>query len=304
MTDVTLVIMAAGLGSRYGGLKQIDSVGPSGEFLMEYSIYDALRAGFNRVVFVVQPGMVANLRQLCGDRISRYVDVTYVNQDISLVPAFYAVPAKRTKPFGTVQALLSVRDVVSGPFVILNADDFYGLAAFRHMYCVVCDLTASGEACMPGYWLKNTLSSYGSVSRGICNVQYKHLVRIREERNLLRLPDGSIRSTCSNNSFMSVPIDLHTIVSMNFWGFTPWIFNQAEKYFHKFLSSLSPTDLESECILSSMIDYMVSQKELSVSVLPTDSQWFGITYAADKQNVQSELQKLIAAGAYPRKLFI
>ena len=299
MMGATLVVMAAGLGSRYGCLKQIDRIGPSGETLMEYSIFDAMVAGFNKVVFVVRPGMEASLRSLCGDRISRYMDVTYVVQSNSTIPQYYSIPERRIKPFGTVHALLSARNVVSEPFAILNADDFYGFDAFRHMFDAICDLPPIGKACMPGYLLKNTLSPYGNVCRGICDVRYKKLVSIREERSLKALPDGSVQ-----NNLSDALLDPNSIVSMNFWGFTPWIFDYAEQYFDSFISSLLPDDVLSECILTDMIARMINSGELVVSVLPTNSQWFGVTYPDDKAVAQERLSALVVSRDYPSKLFV
>lgn len=300
---MTLVVLAAGLGSRYGGLKQIDGFGPNGESLMEYSVYDAYRAGFNKVVFVVQQGIEARLQAACGDRISRYMDVEYVVQSNASLSDHYVVPEARLKPLGTAHALFSAEKAVRSSFAVVNADDFYGRCVYKTMYEATSQLPAEGAACMPAYYLKNTLSSHGAVCRGLCDVRHMRLVGIREVRDLLQLPDGTIR----DNQIESLPAGEsycpHSFVSMNFWGFTPWIFGAAQQYFDQFLNGLAPNDLYSECILSEMIDALICEGSLSVAVFPTNAQWFGVTHAADKKSVQDQLWGLIDAGIYPKKLF-
>jgi UTP-glucose-1-phosphate uridylyltransferase len=232
-----LVILAAGLGSRYGGAKQIEGVGPNGEILMEYSIYDAIRAGFTKVVFIVTREISGGLRELFDGRLlSRGMEVEYAIQDYSSIPSFYRIPAERKKPFGTAHALLCARDVVKEPFAVINADDYYGAEAFSVLYNEITAMPASGRAAMVGFRLKNTVSKNGTVTRGICAVEGGRLKSITETYKIAVFPDGSIRDVAEAPE--GVPLDPEAAVSMNFWGFTPWIFGEAEAYLAEFLRRL------------------------------------------------------------------
>ena len=224
-----LVIMAAGMGSRYGGSKQVDGIGPDGEILMEYSIYDAIRAGFTKVVFIIKPEMRELVEMLCGRRVAGMtavdgspVEVCYAYQDFSSVPAFYSIPTERTKPFGTGHAVLCARSCVGEPFIVINADDYYGVDAFRVIYEELGRLEAESEATMVGYRLDKTVSEHGSVTRGVCHVTDGKLDRVVETFKLTVFPDGTIRDVDKNPEGDVYAPD--TPVSMNFWGFTPWIF--------------------------------------------------------------------------------
>lgn len=296
VAHATLIIMAAGMGSRYGGNKQIDGIGPSGEILMEYSIHDAIKAGFDKIVFIIKPEMEGTLHNLCGARIAKEAEVSYAFQTYDSIPVFYTVPQERTKPFGTVHALLAARGLVNTPFAILNADDYYGVDAFKTMYDAITALPGSGEACMMGYRLKNTVSENGTVTRGVCEVENGRLVKVKETYQIKPLEDGTIWDGQAGE------LDSNALVSMNFWGFTPWIFDVAQEYFEAFLRGLSPNELKAECLLPTMVDDMMRSGKLNVNVLSTDSQWFGVTYQEDKAKVQKSLKKLHAAGVYPVSL--
>ena len=295
---VSLVIMAAGLGSRYGGSKQIDGIGPHNEILMEYSIYDALQAGFNKVVFIIKPEMEELMDRLCGDYLRNKtaldgtpVEVEYVFQDFSSVPSFYQIPEERTKPFGTVHALLCAADTVKEPFCVINADDYYGKNAYKTIYDALLQLPVEGKAAMVGYLLKNTASLHGTVSRGVCTVEDEQLRGVRETKKIQLYPDGSLRDLEGDRELAP-----ESVVSMNFWGFMPSIFSRLKDYFDYFLRELAGEDLKAECLLPVMVDYEMKQGELEVSVLQSRDKWFGMTYQ------EEALKRLHAAGQYPESL--
>ncbi|WP_295587110.1 sugar phosphate nucleotidyltransferase [uncultured Oscillibacter sp.] len=301
---VSLVIMAAGLGSRYGGSKQVDGIGPHHEILMEYSIYDAIRAGFNKIVFIIKPEMEEMMHRLCGDYLAKRtardgspVEVAYAFQDFSSVPDFYTVPPERTKPFGTVHALLCAADVVHEPCCVINADDYYGIDAYRTIYEELIRLPENGKATMVGYLLKNTASLHGTVSRGVCTVDGGKLCSVREALKVQLYPDGTLRDLARDES-----LDPDTVVSMNFWGFMPSIFPALKEYFENFLRSDAGKDLKSECLLPVMVDQQMKEGKLEVSVLHSADKWFGMTYHEDRAVVAQELQKLHARGDYPESL--
>lgn len=299
-----LVIMAAGLGSRYGGSKQVDGIGPNGEILMEYSIYDALRAGFTKVVFIIKPDMEQLVRDLVGDRLEQMkaadgspVEVRYAFQDFSSVPAFYHIPPERTKPFGTVHAVLCAADAVQEPFCVINADDYYGVDAYRTIYEELGRLKPEGEATMVGYLLKNTASLNGTVSRGVCRVSEGKLVSVREALKVQLYADGSLKDLDQDQS-----LDPETVVSMNFWGFTPSIFPALRTYFENFLRTQAGDNPKAECLLPVMVGNELEAGRLTVSVLHSADRWFGMTYHEDRLVVAQELQKLHDAGVYPPSL--
>lgn len=301
---VSLVIMAAGLGSRYGGSKQVDGIGPHHEILMEYSIYDALRAGFSKVVFIIKPEMEEMMERLCGGYLRRKtaldgspVEVAYAFQDFSSVPDFYAIPAERTKPFGTVHALLCAADVVHEPCCVINADDYYGIDAYRTIYQELTRLPAEGRATMVGYLLKNTASLHGTVSRGICTVEDGRLLSVREALKVQLYADGSLRDLAEDR-----PLAPDTVVSMNFWGFTPSIFPALRAYFEEFLRHEAGDNIKAECLLPVMVDSQMRAGKLEVSVLESADRWFGMTYQQDREVVAEELKKLHDTGAYPEDL--
>ena len=300
---VSLVIMAAGLGSRYGGSKQVDGIGPNGEILMEYSIYDALRAGFDKVVFIIKPEMREMMDELVGylkekkTAKGQPVQVAYVYQDYTSVPDFYHIPEGRTKPFGTVHALLCAESAVDGPFCVINADDYYGVDAYRTIYEELVKLPAEGKGTMVGYLLKNTVTAHGTVSRGVCHVKDGYLSDIRETLKIALLQDGVIRDEDTG-----AVLDGDTVVSMNFWGFAPSVFDALETYFHDFLRSEAGQSVKAECLLPTMVGDLLAAGELRVSVLKSADRWFGMTYHEDRARVAQALSKLHETGAYPEEL--
>ena len=298
-----LVIMAAGLGSRYGGNKQVDGVGPNGEILMEYSIYDAIRAGFTKIVFVIKPGMEEMMRRICGDYVARrtaadgsVVEVCYAVQDFTGLPAFYHLPAQREKPFGTGHAVLCARPYVNEPFCVINADDYYGVDAYRKIYQALQRLPEQGDAAMVGYLLKNTVSERGTVSRGVCRVEDGRLLGIKETLKIRLEPDGTIADEAEG----VLPAD--AVVSMNFWGFAPSFFRELEMFFYDFLRYEAGENIKGECMLPSLVGKLIGEGKLKVSVLQSADRWFGMTYHEDRQAVAEELKRLHACGVYPETL--
>ena len=301
---VSLVIMAAGLGSRYGGSKQVDGIGPHHEILMEYSIHDAIRAGFNKVVFIIKPEMEEMMERLCGGYLrgrtaadGSPVEVAYAFQDFSSLPDFYTIPEGRTKPFGTVHALLCAADVVQEPCCVINADDYYGIGAYKTIYEELTRLPESGKATMVGYLLKNTASLHGAVSRGVCAVENGKLVSVQETKKIQLYPDGALRDLERDRTLAP-----ETVVSMNFWGFMPSIFPALRAYFEEFLRGENGKALKSECLLPVMVDDLMCRDELEVSVLRSADCWFGMTYQQDRETVAAELRRLHEEGAYPESL--
>lgn len=302
----TLVIMAAGLGSRYGGNKQTEGIGPSHEMLMEYSIFDAVRAGFSKFVFVIKPDMHALIEALCGKLLSSCkdangnpVEVHYAIQDYTSVPTFYTVPKARVKPFGTVHAVLCAEKYVQEPFAIVNADDYYGVDAYASMFNCLQTLK-DGEAAMVSYYLKNTVSENGTVTRGVCESKDGLLESVTETFKIRPFADGTIRDTSVSEE--GTVLDPNALVSMNFWGCLPSIFPAMKHYFEAFLRNIASDDIKAECLLPIMVDDMMQQEVLRVHVLSTNAVWFGITYPQDKAYVQVELKKLHDQGVYPATL--
>ncbi len=295
--NAALVVMAAGLGSRYGGIKQITGLGPSGEILMEYAVHDALEAGFDRVILVVKDEILEDVKRLCGDRMAVKTDVQYAIQSFRDIPSFYSFPAGRTKPFGTVHAVLSAAPYIDRPFVVINADDYYGKDAFATVYKGLQALPEAGGANMVGYRLKNTVSRYGSVTRGICTEENGRLKSVEETYNISAWSDGTIHS--GEDDKLQDP---DALVSMNLWGFMPSIIPQMQEYFENFLRALPADEIRKECLLPTMVDDLIQGGELSVEVLSTDAQWFGVTYRDDREKAMLALQKLHREGAYPKTL--
>lgn len=307
---LSLVIMAAGLGSRYGGDKQVDGIGPHHEILMEYSIYDALRAGFSKVIFIIKPEMREMMEELCGGYLRRKktldgrgVEVAYACQDFSSLPDFYTVPAGRTKPFGTVHALLCAEPLIREPCCVINADDYYGAGAYRTIYEELNRLPETGRAAMVGYLLKNTASLHGTVSRGVCTMEAGRLRAIHETKRIQLYENGTLRDLDADR-----PLDPDAVVSMNFWGFMPSIFPALHRHFEAFLRDLlrarqeGGEDLKAECLLPVMVDRQMREEGLEVSVLRSADQWFGMTYQQDRALVARELLRLHSQGVYPESL--
>lgn len=290
----SLVVLAAGLGSRFGGDKQISHVGPNGELLMEYSIYDAIKAGFERIIFILKKEMLDTVKQTCGEKISKYAEVCYAVQDYSDIPSFYKVPAERVKPFGTIHATLCARPYIDGPFATVNADDYYGAEGFGIMYNELMKLKNENSAVIIPYILGNTLSENGGVSRGVCKVADNKLIQVDETSNI-RMENGEVLSD-------SGKLDINALVSMNLWGFHEKHIEEMATYFDNFLRSLPEGELKAECYLPKFVNVLM-QRGCEINAVPSGDKWFGMTYAADRPDVIARLQKLQADGVYPSKLF-
>ena len=298
-----LVVMAAGMGSRYGGLKQIDPVGSQGEAILDYSLYDAHKAGFDTAVIIIKEAIRKDFMETVGERLKKCpMEIRYAYQELDDIPAGYTVPEGRTKPWGTCHAVLCAREAIGdAPFAVINADDYYGVDAFKTIYAELSKLAESGEGTMVGYDLCNTVSEHGTVTRGVCHVNEQGMLdRVVETFYLKPCDDGKIRDIQENGDGPVYAPE--TPVSMNFWGFTPWLFEKLDAYFKDFLRALPDGELKKECLLPSLIGELIDRGELSVSVLRSSARWFGMTYHEDKEMVQRELQKLHDAGVYPKTL--
>ena len=273
--------------------KQVDGIGPHGEILMQYSIYDALLAGFNRIVFIIKPEHREIIEGFCAH--VRSAEIEFVYQDFSSLPSSYSLPASRVKPFGTVHAVLCAKDVIREPFAVINADDFYGRDAFFAIHEKLLNLGDDGA--MVSYKLKNTVSPSGAVTRGICHIDGGILTAVNETYKITLGDDGSIRDADSGL------LDGESPVSMNMWGFSPKIFSEMSRHFEDFLASLSPDNITSELALPTTVDKMVSNGSLRVHALSTSAVWFGVTYAEDKHSVAAALREKHASGEYPERLF-
>lgn len=297
-----LVVMAAGLASRYGSVKQVERVGPGGEILMEYAIYDALRAGFDRIVVIVKPDMISDMEEVVGEKVARAsgVRLSYAAQETAGAWRGVPIPAGRTKPLGTAHALLSAAPFLDRPFAVINADDFYGRSAISAVAAALPGLARDGsEAVMAAYRLKNTVSPFGSVTRGVCTGEGGFLRSVTETYDIRTYPDGTIRSGGPD----APPLPSGAPVSMNIWGFSPKILTRFNEQFEEFLRRLAPGDNQSECLLPAAVDTLLASGEARCRMLDTDEHWFGLTYAGDKPGVVSELQKLHDAGVYPPALW-
>ena len=293
-----LVIMAAGLASRYGSVKQMDPVGPGNEILMEYAIYDALRAGFDRIIVIIRPEMLADCEQRFAARITRAtgIPVEFAMQQTGGTWEGIPIAPHRTKPLGTVHALLSARELIDRPFAVINADDFYGAAVFRTMAEALDSLTGAETSAMAAYLLKNTVTPHSAVNRGICVSEDGCLRSITETSGIRLLPDGRIRVG-------ERALSPDAYVSMNFWGFHPDLLADMNRYLCAFLRTLAPEDNKSECLLPTAMDALISAGLTRTRLLPTDSVWFGLTTPDDRPDVLSALRELRAAGVYPQTLW-
>ena len=295
----TLLVMAAGMGSRFGGNKQIAKVGPNGELLLHYSIHDAAKAGFDKVVFVIKRAMEDDFRTLLEGSIPAGVEVHYAFQEFDGLPGGFVPPEGRIKPYGTVHAVLAAKNVIDEPFAVINADDYYGQDAFVTMAESLRRMQGKENAAsMVAYCLKNTVSENGSVTRGVCETDARgNLSRVTETYNIRPFRDGTIRAVTGDAA--GVLLDPEAPVSMNFWGLTPWFFHAAERDLVAFLRSQEGDPMKKECVLPVEIDRLMHTDGLTVEVLKTDAVWFGVTYLADKEYVAEELRKLHARGVYP-----
>ena len=293
MSDITLLIMAAGMGSRYGGLKQLDSVGPNQETIIDYSVYDAIRAGFNKVVFVIREEFHNEFRSLITDKYLGKIEVQFAFQELENLPADFSCPEERKKPWGTGHAILSAKDIIQEPFVAINGDDFYGLESFK----VVADYYQNGgsEFSMVAFQLDNTLSDFGSVTRGLCTLKGNKLDTVIETGGLIMSEKGM-------RSDRNIHLNGKEPVSMNVWGFTPDLFGYLESMFIQFLNEEGDA-LKSEYLIPSVVNNLIQTDKKSVHILHSSAKWFGVTYKEDKSYVMEEIKKLIKDGNYPGKLF-
>ncbi|QTD36924.1 nucleotide-diphospho-sugar transferase [Polaribacter batillariae] len=300
MDKPTLVILAAGMGSRYGGLKQMDAFTPEGDTIIDFSLYDAIEAGFGKVVFVIRKSFEKEFKAIFNKKLEGKVEVAYVYQELDNVPEPYKNP-ERVKPWGTGHALLMTKDVVKENFAIINADDFYSRQAFIAIVEQLKNTAKdSYDFSMVAYSLKNTISENGYVSRGECTVDKNGFLVDVTERVRIEKINGVLK--CENNDGQMVPIDENTTVSMNFWGFTPKCFEFGDELFLEFLEN-NKESLKAEFYLPSIVNKMLESKKASVKVLESESKWFGVTYSEDKEKVQKEINKLKENGVYPTKLW-
>ena len=306
MKETALVIMAAGIGSRFGGgVKQLAPVGPSGEIIMDYSIHDAMEAGFNKVVFIIRRDLEEDFKEIIGRRIEKLVPVEYAYQELDALPKGYEVTPGRTKPWGTGQAVLTVKGLVDCPFLVINADDYYGKEGFRriHDYMVNEMDTESGvyDICMGGFILSNTLSDNGSVTRGVCQVDDNGILKTVNETYDIRMTDQGL--TARDEQGAPVAVSPSQPVSMNMWGLPVKFLDELERGFPEFLDQLKEGDIKAEYLLPKIIDRLVQSGKARVRVLDTPDKWFGVTYQEDKQAVVDAIRGLVASGVYKEKLF-
>jgi choline kinase len=296
----TLLILAAGMGSRFGGLKQVEPVGPNGEAIIDYSIYDAIRAGFGKVVFVIRESFADAFKENFDKKLKGKIEVEYVFQELNMLPYGFSLPEGREKPWGTAHAILVAKDVINEPFCALNADDFYGFNAYKAMAKFLIESTDPKEYAMVGYNLNDTLSEFGSVSRGICEEDAnKNLVKIVETLKIVKRENQIISI---ENDGSETALTGNEIASMNNWGFKPSVFGQLEKRFTEFLK----TEIDkpkSEMYIPSVVFDLIDDKEATVKVLEANSPWFGVTYKEDKPFVIEKINALIAKGEYPMKIW-
>jgi len=298
MTKPTLLVLAAGMGSRYGGLKQIDPVGPAGETIIDYSIFDAMRAGFGKLVFVIRKDIEQQFREIVGARFEKRIAVEYVFQELDKLPAPYTLPAGRTKPWGTTHAILMAEGVIRENFAAINADDFYGQEAYQVLAKHL--IAGTADYAMVGFILKNTLSAHGSVARGVSRVDaHNYLTNIVEMMKIE--PDGSgAKNTEADGQLTKLTGD--EAVSMNFWGFTPALFPQIKVEFEKFLKKAGG-EQKSECYIPATVGELVTSGRARCKVLRSSDSWFGVTYREDRPQVVESIRQLIAQGKYPEQLW-
>lgn len=300
MSETTLVIMAAGMGSRYGGIKQLEPVGPSGEIIMDYSIYDAIEAGFNKVVFIIRKDLEKDFREVIGNRIEKQIKAEYVFQELDNLPQGFQKPEGRTKPWGTGQAVLCCKDIVKGPFAVINADDYYGKEAFRKIYEFLNTPSHNEKSySMAGFVLGNTLSDNGTVTRGVCKVVDDKLVEIIETSGIMAEGDHGI----AQRDGKEISLDLNSVVSMNMWGFQTSLFHELEQGFGQFLSNLEGNETKKEYLLPEVVGELIRKDKAEVIVLNTSDRWFGVTYKEDKEAVVKSFRALVDRGVYPERLF-
>ena len=304
MQKTSLVIMAAGIGSRFGkGIKQLAPVGPCGEIIMDYSIHDALEAGFNKVVFIIRKDLEEEFRKVIGERIEKITEVEYVFQELDDLPEGFSKPADRTKPWGTGQAVLAAKKVLDEPFIVINADDYYGKEAYVKVHdYLIQEQPKDGKIhiCMAGFRLGNTLSDNGSVTRGLCHITDGKLTGVTETHNIFKTADGA---ESREDGQPAEKLDLNELVSMNMWGLTPAFMDTLYDGFVEFLQNVKAGDIKAEYLLPVMIDALIQKGTAQVDVLETKDTWFGVTYQEDKETVMNAFKDLTDAGVYPQGLY-
>lgn len=297
----TLFVLAAGMGSRYGGLKQLDGLGPNGETIMDYSIFDAIRGGFGKVVFVIRKDFEQDFREKILSKYENQIPVELVFQSLDKLPEGFTCPEGRVKPWGTNHAVLMGKDVIKEPFAVINADDFYGRDSFAVLAKRLMEMEGKqDDYCMVGYRVGNTLSESGTVARGVCETNAEGYLTTVVERTSIERIDGVVQFKDENDNMVSIPDN--TPVSMNMWGFTPDYFQHSEEYFINFLKE-NEGNLKAEYYIPLLVNDLITRKVATVKVLDTTSKWFGVTYAADRQMVVDKIKSLVEAGEYPDKLF-
>ncbi len=306
MKNTTLVIMAAGIGSRFGGgIKQLEPVGPNGEIIMDYSIHDALEAGFNKIVFIIRRDLEKDFKEIIGNRIEKVAQVEYAFQELEALPAGYTVTAGRKKPWGTGQAVLSVKGIVNEPFLVINADDYYGKEGFVKIHDYMVNEMDTGsdvlDMCMGGFILSNTLSENGAVTRGVCILNEDGTLKDVTETYEIEMKGNGLYAADEQGNPVLVSPDQH--VSMNMWGLPPKFLDELEAGFPEFLDNLKEGDIKSEYLLPKIIDQQIKSGKAKVAVLETRDKWFGVTYKEDKAAVVAAIRRLISDGAYKENLY-
>lgn len=296
-----LLIMAAGLGSRYGGLKQIDKIGPNGEILLELAVHDAIKAGFERIVFILRKEIKEEFKNLIGNKLEQYVEVQYAIQDIENLPEGYTVPLERTKPWGTGQAILCARSIVDAPFAAINADDFYGQEAFKKIYEFLINNKDENMYGMIGYKLCNTLSENGHVARGVCRVKNGYLEEVVERIKIIKQDESAFYI---EDDKKWIELDYNSTVSMNMWGFNTSIFQALEDRFKEFLDTeVKVNPQKSEYFIPSVVSNLLSENKISVKVMKSEDKWYGVTYKEDKYIVRSAIENMIKDGIYNKNIW-
>ena len=296
-----LLVLAAGMGSRYGGLKQIDPVGENGETIIDFSVYDALKSGFDKIIFVIRKDIEKDFREIIGKKYEKRINIDYVFQKLEDIPGKFTIPAGRTKPWGTGQAILCANSVINSPFAVINGDDFYGSDSFRILGEYLQNVNPdSNEYAMAAYILKNTLSEHGYVSRGICTLEGENYLKTIVEYTKIQKINGKVYNATEDNGNLELTGDEN--VSMNMFGFTPGIFEHLEREFNIFLQN-NAADPKSEFYIPTVVSHLIQENIAKVKVLRSNSTWLGITYQEDKDFVKSSIKKLINDGVYPDKLW-
>ena len=296
-----LLVMAAGLGSRYGGLKQLDKIGPNGEIILELSSYDAIKAGFEKIIFILRTEIVEDFKELIGNKLSQFAEIEYVIQDINNIPEGFNIPTDRVKPWGTGHAILCAKDIVKSPFLVINADDYYGQESFKLMYDYLSTNTEENHHAMVGYKLKNTLSENGHVARGICTVEDGELKEIVERTKIIKRGESAFYTEDEKEW---IELDYNSIVSMNMWGFMNSIFEITEEGFKNFLqNNLNNNPLKAEYFIPLVVSDLINSGKGKVKVINSKDKWYGVTYQEDKALVKEAIERMIDEGKYKKNLW-